>query len=175
MRPGYGTIGAETMLYTLPILGCRYDHHNPCPARPILTGCRATRDSCLSDKRIMDMRDYIELGASPSGEDCAQLGSLTYNERMTVEIVELRRMMEQVHPAPDTCPSARYVRKSFQHDFGTYYELCACFDDNDASNDASIDWAFEAERCVPERWDATARQALAAILTIEEQAALYHK
>ena len=118
------------------------------------------------------MIDYISIGSAPVLEDCAQLGSPGYYERMTVEISELRRMMEQVHPAPDTCPSARYARKSFQHDFGVYHELCAYFDDNDA---ASISWAFEAERCVPERWDATARQALSSVLTIEEQATLYHK
>ena len=118
------------------------------------------------------MIDYISIGSAPVLEDCAQLGSLSYNERMTVEIVELRRMMEQVHPAPDTCPSARYVRKAFEHDFGMYYELCAYFDDRDP---VSIDWAFEAERCVPERWDDKARQALSSVLTIEEQAALYHK
>jgi len=118
------------------------------------------------------MRGYIELGSSPSGEDCAQLGTPGYYDRMTVEIGELRRMMEQVHPAPDTCPSARYVRKSFQHDFGTYYELCAYFDDRDP---VSIQWSFEAERCVPERWDDKARQALSSVLTIEEQATLYHK
>jgi len=118
------------------------------------------------------MIDYIELGSSPSGEDCAQLGTTGYYERMTVEIGELRRMMERVHPVPLGYVSARYGRKAFEHDFGMYYELCAYFDDRDS---VSIDWAFEAERCVPERWDATARQALAAILTIEEQAALYHK
>ena len=118
------------------------------------------------------MRDYISIGSAPVLENCAQLGTPGYYERMTVEIGELRRMMELIHPAPDTCPSARYVRKSFQHDFGVYHELCACFDDNDA---ASISWAFEAERCVPERWYDKARQALSAVLTIEEQATLYHK
>ena len=118
------------------------------------------------------MRDYIELGSSPSGEDCAQLGTPGYYERMTVEIGELRRMMEQVHPVPLGYVSARYGRKSFEHDFGMYYELCAYFDDRDP---VSIDWAFEAERCVPDRWDDKARQALSSVLTIEEQATLYHK
>ena len=118
------------------------------------------------------MRNYIELGVSPSGEDCAQLGTTGYYERMTVEISELRRMMELIHPAPDTCPLSRYVCQPFQDDFGTYYELCAYFDDRDP---VSIQWSFEAERCVPERWDDKARQALSAILTIEEQATLYHK
>ena len=118
------------------------------------------------------MRDYIELGSSPSGEDCAQLGTPGYYDRMTVEISELRRMMEQVHPVPLGYVSARYGRKAFEHDFGMYYELCAYFDDRDP---VSIDWAFEAERCVPERWDDKARQALSSVLTIEEQATLYHK
>ena len=118
------------------------------------------------------MRDYIELGASPSGEDCAQLGTPGYYERMTVEIGELRRMMERVHPVPLGYVSARYGRKAFEHDFGMYYELCAYFDDRDF---VSIQWALDAEELVPERWDDKARQALSAVLTIEEQAALYHK
>ena len=118
------------------------------------------------------MRDYISIGSAPVLEDCAQLGSPGYYERMTVEIGELRRMMERVHPVPLGYVSARYGRKAFEHDFGMYYELCAYFDDRDF---VSIQWALDAEELVPERWDATARQALAAILTIEEQAALYHK
>ena len=118
------------------------------------------------------MRDYIELGSSPSGEDCAQLGTPGYYDRMTVEISELRRMMERVHPVPLGYVSARYGRKAFEHDFGMYYELCAYFDDRDF---VSIQWALDAEELVPERWDDKARQALSAVLTIEEQATLYHK
>ena len=118
------------------------------------------------------MRDYIELGSSPSGEDCAQLGTPGYYDRMTVEISELRRMMERVHPVPLGYVSARHGRKAFEHDFGMYYELCAYFDDRDF---VSIQWALDAEELVPERWDDKARQALSSVLTIEEQATLYHK
>jgi len=53
-----------------------------------------------------------------------------------------------------------------------YYELCAYFDDRDF---VSIQWALDAEELVPERWDDKARQALSSVLTIEEQATLYHK
>jgi len=103
-------------------------------------------------------RDYISLGSSPSDEDCAQVGSDNYRELSRIELQEFKRMMEVINPAPEDC-IAYYTVKSFPHDFGSYHELCAVFDDND---DQSIEWAFNAENITPVQWDNEAKEKIAA-------------
>jgi len=99
------------------------------------------------------MRDYITLGSSPVNEDCAQVGSEDYYLKSRAELVELTRMMETIHPQPGN--GAFYAVKAFQHDFGTYRELCAIFDDDDPEQ---AEWAYQAEELVPEDWDEEAKR-----------------
>jgi len=103
------------------------------------------------------MKDYIDLASSPLNEDCAQVGSPDYHERSRLELRELKRMMEAVHPS--SIPGAYYAAKTFPHDFGSYSELCAIFDDED---EAAAEWAYEAEDHVPDDWDEEATLALSA-------------
>lgn len=106
------------------------------------------------------MRDYITLGSSPLDEDCAQVGTDEYQQRSRAELQQLKRMMQDIHPE---IALGYYTVKAFPHEFGTYHELCAMFDDD---YEATVNWAFEAEDTVPAKWDDQARIALAKYLEI---------
>lgn len=93
------------------------------------------------------MKDYISLGSSPLDEDCAQVGSPDYYERSHVELRELKRMMNKIYPP---VMGSWYTIKAFPHDFGSYYELCACYDDE---IDLAVDWAMKADDMIPDEWD----------------------
>jgi hypothetical protein len=97
-------------------------------------------------RRMIMAKDYVTLGSAPYGEDCAQVGSEDYYERAKEECSRLIKLMREIHPE---VPGGSYRIKGFSHDFGTYYEVVAVFDDRD---DAAIEWAYDAEALVPETW-----------------------
>jgi len=97
--------------------------------------------------------DYFDLGSSPTDEMCAQVGDENYRDLARVELREFKRMMREVHPEPDDA-NAHYAVKRFEHDFGSYFELCAVYDEDDES---ALNWACDAEEKVPAVWDAHAR------------------
>jgi hypothetical protein len=103
------------------------------------------------------MRDYIMLSSAPVEEDCAQVGNANYSEQAQRECRELIRMMEEIHPEQPKMFFGYYKIKGFPHDFGTYYEVVAMYDDE---NEESIDWAFDAESLIPEHWDELAKKNL---------------
>jgi hypothetical protein len=102
------------------------------------------------------MRDFIDVGSSPTGEDCAALGTDSYYEQARREcrayINQLRRVFGN---EPE---GARLSIKSNAHDFGTYLSVSCSYDD---SLPASLDYAFRCENESPEHWDHQARQELA--------------
>ena len=97
--------------------------------------------------------DYLSIGSSPTGEECAQVGSETYREKMRIEtavfVNQLRRVLGEEPQG------ARLKVKSFPHDFGTYHEVCVVYDEN---NEEATNYAFKCESETPEFWD---EQALA--------------
>ena len=95
--------------------------------------------------------DYLTLGPTPYGEDCQQLGP-NYNPalanlEMKVYLAQLRREF----------PQAILKIKHFPHDFGTYGEVVAIFDED---NYESEEAAFDAENNLPEFWDEISKEAL---------------
>ena len=97
------------------------------------------------------MRDYMELGPTPCGESCEQLGP-TYNlGRAKAELITYLHQLQRLFPL------ATFQIKSFSHDFGTYKEVCVIFDDDDAEQ---VDLAYEIEAGFPEYWDNEARAEL---------------
>ena len=107
------------------------------------------------------MKDYIYFGATPSEEDCAQVGTEGYNERARLEckvfINQIWRWLGKKGLNKDNVPeSFSVITKSASHDFGTYYEVVIRFDDND---EAACDLAFkiDADSNFPENWDDEAR------------------
>jgi hypothetical protein len=101
------------------------------------------------------MRDHLEIGGTPYGEDCAQVGREGYLKRNRAEcrayIGQLTRMFG---PAPDGCS---LVIRSNPHDFGTYLTVEAVFD---PTNEAARAYAYRCEGESPELWDAEAREEL---------------
>lgn len=91
------------------------------------------------------MRDFISIGSVPFDEDCAQVGSENYRERARAECARFRDLLQKLYPA------AQFRVKSFPHDFGTYYEVVAYYDDND---EEQVKAAFDAEGCEFGTWEA---------------------
>ena len=99
------------------------------------------------------MKDYINIGSSPSGEDCAQVGSDDYTHRASVECRIFADQLDRSFPdiAKNGCSLAI---KSFPHDFGSYKEVVIYFDDE---NEASESYAIHIENNTPEFWDDLAK------------------
>lgn len=101
------------------------------------------------------MRDYLEIGSTPAGEDCVQVGSPEYASRYRKEcqafINQLRR---QLGPEPE---GAVLCVKGFPHDFGTYHEVVCRYDDRYPE---SVQYAFDCESKAPEYWDHAAKVEL---------------
>ena len=101
------------------------------------------------------MRDYLTIGATPHGEDCAQVGSKDYDytTRARLECKAFAQQIAKYYPEP--ADSDCYLKiKSFPHDFGTYHEVVAVFDTHD---EAAVEWALSIEgdeKGVLEFWDA---------------------
>lgn len=93
------------------------------------------------------MRDYINIGSTPCDEDCAQVGSRDYARRAKKECEEFVRLIRKVCGTEPE--GARLATKSFEHDFGTYYEVVCWFDDTIPD---SIDYAFHVEANTPLTW-----------------------
>ena len=97
------------------------------------------------------MKDYLELGPTPCGESCEQLGP-TYNlGRAKAELTTYLHQLQRLFPL------ATFQIKSFPHDFGTYKEVAVIFDDENAEQ---VDLAYEIEASFPEYWDDEAKSEL---------------
>ncbi len=99
------------------------------------------------------------IGSSPWGENCAQVGRKNYEERA---MAECRAFRDQLHRMLKT--EGKEIPEGFKltiranpHDFGTYYDVCAEYDDT--SEEAS-DLALRLEDEGPELWDSEARSKL---------------
>lgn len=101
------------------------------------------------------MRDYISIGSSPYGEDCAQVGSDYYSIKSRKEcaalIGQLRRLFGEEKG------TACLAVKSFPHDFGTYHEVICYFNDDD---EIGKEYAFKIENELPEHWDEIAKKEI---------------
>jgi hypothetical protein len=100
------------------------------------------------------MKDYITIGSTPAGENCAQVGSPDYFERSKKE---MKAYINQIRREFGSEPvGARLSIKSFPHDFGTYSEvICYYYDEIPES----VDYALKAE-CPNEYWDVEAKKEL---------------
>lgn len=91
------------------------------------------------------MRDYLEIGPTPSDEDCAQVGSDDYRHRALLEcdifILQLRREFG------DEPPGCNLRVKPSIHDFGTYFEVVCYY-----SSEEGLSYALRCEASNP-NWD----------------------
>lgn len=97
------------------------------------------------------MRNFEMIGPTPHEESCAQVGSEGYAERARRECTLFMEQIRKHYPEPEY----GYLRiKANSHDFGTYYEVAAYFDDEDME---STTWAYDIEGDVKgalATWDA---------------------
>lgn len=101
-------------------------------------------------------REYIELGSTPSDEQCAQIGSENYRQRA---IVECGAYVDQLYRTFGQHANTSFGTKWFPHDFGSYAEVVVYYDDTDLD---SIKFAFTVESELPTRWDKPARAIVSA-------------
>ncbi len=94
------------------------------------------------------MFDYIEIGATPCEEECAQVGSPDYAKRAREECKRFAQVIRQkLGPEPE---GAHLAIKSFPHDFGNYYGLVCCYD---SENPEAVAYALACESHGPETWN----------------------
>lgn len=101
------------------------------------------------------MTDWLDIGSSPPGESCAQVGSNDYAKRACREC---RAYINQLRRALGPEPSgAELGIRSNPHDFGTYYSVVCYYD---PANNQAVEYAFKCESKGPEEWDDEARREL---------------
>lgn len=96
------------------------------------------------------MRDYIALGATPSNEDCTQVGSSNYTESAKAECQRYIALLRDI--CGEEPEGAYLTTKSFSHDFGTYYEVVCYYD---PQVPAALEYAFRVDREAPTTWEST--------------------
>ena len=93
------------------------------------------------------MRDFINIGSSPCGETCIQVGSPDYYSK---SLKECQRFITEIRNVCGKEPEGAYLKvKSFPHDFGSYHEVVCFFDDLIPD---SVDYAYHVEGNSPEYW-----------------------
>ena len=103
------------------------------------------------------MREYLTIGSTPHDEDCAQVGSADYTERAKHECELYSRQIIKHYGEPEL---GYLTTKKHAHDFGTYYEVSACYDPED---EESTTWAFDIEgdaKGVLATWDTEFKRQL---------------
>ena len=94
------------------------------------------------------MENYFVLGPTPGDEHCACVGEEHYEPRARKECRRFIALLrKQFGPEPE---GARFTVKSFPHDFGPYYEVAICFDEDDPDAVAS---ALHCEANLPATWE----------------------
>jgi len=127
------------------------------------------------------MRDFIEIGPTPSEEDCQQCGTPEYAEGKAKE--ECQRFITLIRKVCGKEPQGACLRvKGNDHDFGRYYEVVCEYDEGLIE---SVQYAFHVEGNAPTKWDGSGgkkfekelqgeagaeKRAMDAVETVEENA-----
>lgn len=101
------------------------------------------------------MRDYLSIGPTPSGEECAQVGSDNYTERARKECKAFKEQLIRTFGEPPF--GAGFRIKSNPHDFGSYLDVEVYYEEE---IEEAIAYAFNVENEVPEFWDDEAKKSL---------------
>jgi len=88
------------------------------------------------------MRDFLYIGSTPHEEECAQVGQADYSIKAKAECKRFAEQIDRHYPLPDNASMGYLKIKANYHDFGTYYEVVAVFDDE---CELSTNWAFSIE------------------------------
>lgn len=95
------------------------------------------------------MLEYIDLASCPIDEPCVCVNPDTnYIEPMRNECKRFRDLLYEVFPWVGEV-GIEFVVKSCSHDFGTYYEVYACYS---SDNDEAMDLAYFIQDNLPLKW-----------------------
>lgn len=94
-------------------------------------------------------RDYLTIGSTPPEETCIGVGQPGARTETLIYARQLKREF----------PKGDFRIKAFEHDFGTYHEAVAWFDE-DLGNQEEREAAFAAEGGCAGEWDDNARVEL---------------
>jgi hypothetical protein len=98
------------------------------------------------------MREYMEIGPSPYDEDCAQVGTDNYAQRVDKELNAYKNQLNRLFPDAES-KGITFRTKWFNHDFGSYGEICLYWNtDNEIANE----YAYTIEANLPSNWDEVA-------------------
>ena len=101
------------------------------------------------------MRDSMDFDTTPIDEQCEQCpysdGGIKARKEAAAFIGQLKRQFGEPPMG------VRFKIKSNMHDFGSYVSLEAIFDDE---NNEAVDYVYNIEGNLPERWDDEARKEL---------------
>jgi len=107
------------------------------------------------------MLDYLNLGPTPSNEDCAQVGSPDFKNRADKELDAYKAQLERMFPGLETHKHMKFKKMWFPHEFGSYGEIVIVYDD---SNELEAATAIEIEWNTPSYWDEEAKKELSLVL-----------
>jgi hypothetical protein len=94
------------------------------------------------------MQDFMTLGTAPVDEPCAQVGQPDYYDKVKGECRRFITLLRQTFGDEPT--GARFAIKSFNHDFGLYYEVVCLFNTDD---EEAAHYAFRCEAELPATWE----------------------
>ena len=104
------------------------------------------------------MRDYIEIGSSPSDESCAQVGDIYYEMRSKIETRAYLNQLNRMFPEVLNSSTLRFSVKTFQHDFGSYKEVVINYDSDDEEEyEIAIS---KIDKNIPSNWDEKALEEI---------------
>jgi len=102
------------------------------------------------------MKEYMVAGASPYDEDCAQVGTKDYVEKAHIEIQAYLNQLHRLFPDAEA-KGIDFRSKRFDHDFGSYYEVCMYWNTN---NEVADEYVYIIESNLPSNWDEEAKKEL---------------
>ncbi len=103
------------------------------------------------------MQEYIEIGCSPSDEQCAQVGDTGYYVQARKECTAFINQLNRTFGDPKKY-NCLLLTKSNNHDFGEYLEVRCYYE---TTNEISVEYAMRVEREYPNKWDDIALKELA--------------
>lgn len=100
--------------------------------------------------------DWMYLSPTPIEENCAQVGEDNFHQKATREMTAF--IGQLYRQFPDAKEKGVYFRIKWEnHDFGTYGEVVAAYDDDD---EIAYEYALGVELNLPEYWDEEAKKEL---------------
>ena len=106
--------------------------------------------------------DYLELSCTPTSENCSQVGGdyeYSFEILNALECEVFKDMLNRLFPIPVGI-ECKYVINNNPHEFGDYKEVAIMYKEvdggRDDSEDRHIDFAYNVENNLPEKWDGKA-------------------